>query len=123
MEGVLVACCIMLALPRETRAAEFTVWSQEVRVTGDAPGALVLVLNFWNRVAEVGFGRLLGGQWTYVVDYPASFKVLVYDLTEEELRDLELEVRLQRLEREAARSRARLKLICDRLGSRVAGCR
>lgn len=119
---VLVACALVLALPLAAPAAEFTVWSQEVRVTGDAPGVLVVVLDFWDKPVEVGFGRLSQGRWTYVVRYRESFKAQVYDLTVEELRVLELDARLRTLEQDVAAARGRLQLICDQLRSRVAGC-
>jgi hypothetical protein len=119
---VLLACALALALPPAAQAAEFTVWSQEVRVTGDAPGVLVVVLDFWDKPVEVGFGRLSQGRWTYLVRYRESFKAQVYDLTAEELRDLELDVRLRALEQDVAAARGRLQLICDQLRSRVAGC-
>lgn len=119
---VLVACALALALPPAAPAAEFTVWSQEVRVTGDAPGVLVVVLDFWDKPVEVGFGRLSQGRWTYVVRYRESFKVRIHDLSAEELRDLELDARLRGLEQDVAAMRGRVQLICERLGSRIAGC-
>lgn len=119
---IFVACVLALALPPAGPAAEFTVWSQEVRVTGDAPGALVVVLDFWDKPVEVGFGRLSQGRWTYVVRYRESFKAQVYDLTAEELRGLELDARLRALEQDVAAARGRLQLICGQLRSRVAGC-
>lgn len=122
LSTVLVACVLALALPSAGLAAEFTVWSQEVRVTGDAPGVLVVVLDFWDKPVEIGFGRLSQGGWTYVVRYRESFKVQVYDLSAEELRDLQLDARLRALEQDVAAVRARVQAICDRLGSRVAGC-
>lgn len=126
---VLLASIFTIALPPAVRAAEFTVWSQEVRVTGDAPGVLIVILNFWDRPVEVAFRRLWQGQWTYVVRYRESFKVLVYDLTAEELRDLELDARLRALEEDVASIRGnvavmeqKVQLICERFRRLVPGC-
>jgi hypothetical protein len=108
--------------PRIVAAATLEIFSQEVRVQSTAPGVALIVTDFWDTPVEFAFARLRGGRWTYVVRYNSIFRVQARDLTPEELRDLEVEARLQQLEREVDAVRGQVHLLCGRLNWRGPGC-
>lgn len=93
--AILLAGGLVLAAPVAGPAAEFTVWSNEVRVSGGASGVIILILNFWDKPVECAIGRLREGRWMYRVRYRESFKVLLYDLTAEDVKDLAMGKRVQ----------------------------
>ncbi len=103
-------------------AAEVEVWSQEARVQSEAAGVALIITDFWDKPVEFAFSRLRGGRWTYLVKHKGIFRVQARDLTAEELRDLEVEARLQALEKDLEAVRGQVGILCDRLRWRAPGC-
>jgi len=108
--------------PIAAPAATVEIFSQEVRVQSTAPGVALIITDFWDKSVEFAFSRLRGGRWTHLVKYKSIFRVQARDLTAEELRDLEVEARLQELEQKLDAVRGQVQLLCERLNWRVPGC-
>jgi hypothetical protein len=112
----------MATCPVVATAAAVEVFSQEARVQSTAPGVVLVITDFWDKPVEFAFARLQGGRWTYMVQYKGIFHVEARDLTPEELRDLEVEARLQQLEAEHNAVRGQVQLLCQRLSWRSPSC-
>ncbi len=81
-------------------AAEVKIWGREVTVESTAPGVALTITDFWDKPVESAFGRVKQGRWTYMVKHGSLFSVQARDLTEDELRALEQDERLRRIEQE-----------------------
>ena len=98
---LLTLAVVVTTLPVVAPAANVEVFSQEARVQTAAPGVALIITDFWDKPVEFAFaGVPEDGRWTYLVQYKGVFHVQARDLTSEELRDIEVEARLQRLESE-----------------------
>jgi len=113
---------VLASLPATAPAATVDVFSQEVRVQSTAPGVALIITDFWDQPVEFAFAPLQGGRWTYLVKYKSIFTVQARDLTAPELRDLEVEARLQELEQKLDAVRGQVQLLCERLDWRGPGC-
>jgi hypothetical protein len=73
-------------------AAKFEKTYDDVRVEGDAPGVKITILDYFGHpVGESAVVRLKNGRAFYRVKYNGLFKVQVRDLTEAELKQIEVE--------------------------------
>jgi hypothetical protein len=90
-------------------------------VSGDRTRVALIITDFWDKPVEFAFAPA-GRRWTYLVKYNGIFRVQARGLTAEELRDLEVEARLQQLEQELNAVRGQVQLLCDRLNWRAPGC-
>jgi len=120
--AVVILILAVASLPAAASAATVEVFSQEVRVKSTAPGVALIMTDFWDKPVEFAFARLRGGRWAYLVKYNSIFRVQARDLTALELRDLEVESRLQQLEKDVGALRGQVRLLCDRLNWRGPGC-
>ena len=120
--ALLALVLAMATCPAIAAAAAVEVFSQEARVQSAAPGVALVITDFWDKPVEFAFARLQDGRWTYLVQYKGIFHVQARDLTSEELRDLEVEARLQQQETELTALRGQVQLLCRRLKWRSAGC-
>ncbi len=120
--GAVVLVLASAGPPTTGLAASIEVFSQEVRVQSTAAGVALIITDFWDKPVEFAFARLREGRWTYLVKYNSIFRVQARDLAAEELRDLEVEARLQQLEQELNAVRGQVGLLCGRLKWRGPGC-